>query len=225
MSRQGVVLFVVAAFAGQAWAACPSNPKDLFESNPALAVVYECGGDAESKLCDQPIRPSCKRVSVDHGLKLLNSVKGSTPQKKVLAAYMAAMHLADPALVRSQLTIQTGKYAQVTASLQALTSKCMTAIVQAAYKLHVVFPDYNFVINSQIQNCQNLRDGIKHMLADRKRVRRNLDRFHTPLHSVYLSNHSGFNRTELGKMGLHINVDQAGEIRRLLIDPLKVSQI
>lgn len=123
-----------------------------------------------------------------------------------------------PVIDNPVFSIQTGKYAQITASRQALNSKCMTTIVQAAYKLHAAFPDYNFVIDSHIHNCQNLSDGIKHLLADVSRVKRNLDRFHTPLHSVFLSNRSGFNNQDLGKMGLYINVDRDGEIARVLIN-------
>ena len=225
MGCQNVIVFLVATFGVAAGAVCPTDPAELFRTNPGLSVVYECGGESESRLCDEPDAPQCRRVPIASGLKLLNSIQSGLPQKKVLAAYLAAMNFSEPVHVRSLLSIQTGKYAQVNASRQALNAKCMTAIVQAAYKLHVVFPDYNFVVDSHIQNCENLKEGIKRLLADRTKVRRNLNQFHSPLHSVYLSNRTGFNQNELGKMGLYINVDQAGEIQRLLIDPLKISQI
>lgn len=123
-----------------------------------------------------------------------------------------------PIVEGGRLSVQTGRYGQVVLGKKALNGRCMSQIVKAAYTLHRHFPDYNFVIESHIQHCQNLQDGVRRLIAEKEVVKKNLKSFHSPLHSVFLTNRSRFNHYVLGEMGLHINVNQKDEIKRRLID-------
>ena len=213
---------------------CFQDPEQLFKTQSQIEIVYECGQAGESQLCKSAINDDCRKIRVQDGIERLSSsryilgnkstsaaqglIKNQSPRKQLLAAYLSAMDYSEGIIIDPLLSIQTGQYPQVMVSPQALNSKCMATIVQAAYKLHTYFSNYSFVIDSHIQNCNNLRDGIKQIVAERERVKKNLDKFNSPLHSVFLSNQSRFVSRELGKMGLHINVDRSGEMRKRLID-------
>ncbi|MGE0762478.1 MAG: hypothetical protein AB7N80_04295 [Bdellovibrionales bacterium] len=233
-SLGAILLILFAKGAVAADGVCFADPEQLFKSQPKIAVVYECSSKTESKLCTSDVGSDCQRVHVEAGLERLNSsryilgnknsvaaqnlIKSQSPRKQVLGAYLSAMDYSEGIIVDPLLSIQTGPYPQVMVSPQALNSKCMTAIVQAAYKLHTFFQNYSFVVDSHIQSCQNLKDGIRQLIAQREKVQGNLNQFHSPLHSVFLTNRTRFVNKEIGQMGLHINVDREGEIRRRLID-------
>lgn len=222
-----VILWVMGETVG---ASCPDRPMDLFLQNPHIQTAYECGRAGEAKLCSEPTLKTCRPIQLKTAIARLDDPGGSgrplseewrrnlSPEKKVAAVYLSAVHFPAGIFESRELVVQTGPYGQLKVSSLALNSRCMATIVQAAYKLHSFFPNYNFVIDSQIHNCHNLRDGIKQLVAQRQLVKRNLDQFHSPLHSIFLTNRSGYEARQMGRMGLHVNVDQPSEIRRRLID-------
>lgn len=50
--------------------------------------------------------------------------------------------------------------------VEALNSRCMTAIVQSAYRNQMVFAAEGIVLASHIQNCENLRAGFRRLIAE-----------------------------------------------------------
>lgn len=212
---------------------CTTEAEAFFKQNPQAKKIFICGPVTAEKFCLTKTDNSCLELDVPSTMKTVNSAQkwvdpgnkkmartfrdDSGPRKKVLATYLARMKFNKSIFIRPTLSIQTGRYPLVSVSKQALNTKCMTAIVQAAYRLNSTFPDYNFVVDSHIHNCHNLREGIKELLVHQNRVRSNLKKFHSPLHSIYLTNETKYVSQELGKMGLYVNVDMDGEIRRRLI--------
>jgi hypothetical protein len=143
--------------------------------------------------------------------------KTKNANKAVIATYLALLGWKSTILFRDKFSIQTGPYPQLSLGPAALNTRCLITILSAAYRLHRVFHDYSFVVDSHIQNCQNLREGMRQIVADASRVKTNLASFDSPLHSVFFTNQTRFNHYVLGKMGLHINVNRNDEVRRRLI--------
>lgn len=213
---------------------CSSNPETLFAKALLNSDIYLCESETESEICTSNEKAQCRKVDLMSGFRLLSSsekvlsstqtpsaqrfLKSQSPKKMFLASYLSSMNFRGNYLIDQKLSLQVGRYPLASVSLEALNSKCMATIVQTAYKLHKYFPDYNFVVDSTIQNCENLNAGIRRLVAERDRVKRNLNQFHSPLHSVYLTSRTMFVQKELGSLGLHINVNRSGEIERRLIN-------
>lgn len=226
-----LLILLFASVSSGAVETCNNDPERFLSLNSRAEHFYICDTKVGEEYCESPKSSQCEAVHFAETLDALNSRKNyfgpaqsvqnfaesRSIKKRVLASFLAAMNFSRRITIQPTLEIQTGKYSNVGASLEALNSRCMATIVQAAYKLHNRFPNYTFVIDSHIQNCNNLRDGVKRLIANQGLVEKNLSRIMNPLNSVFLTHQTKFVRGELGKMGLHINVDQDGEIERRLI--------
>ena len=117
--------------------------------------------------------------------------------------------------------VQTGSHKKYGHSTQR--PACFEAILESAGILQLSFPKYNFVIDSSIKNCGQLVEDVYKLSQNRKLVQRNLDSFHSPLHSIYLTNQTKFNHYLMGHMGLYVNVNKSGEMSRRILE-LKIGK-
>lgn len=216
---------------------CTSSPTDFFRTNRNLTAIFICQSSDQFELCsarDANRNKDCEEIRLNEAMQNLGNrakILGSTSDaasraflkdqsipKRVFASFWSLLKVKAQFFVKPNLEIQTGPYPQVSTSLEALNSKCMATIVQSAYRLHREFPNYTFVVNSHIQNCENLKEGVKQLIAEKSRVMKNVDHFNSPLHSIYLTNTTKFIDNEIGKMGLYVDVNRPREIQRRLID-------
>lgn len=111
--------------------------------------------------------------------------------------------------------LQVGPYQRL--ELSRRPPKCLREILQVAEILKAEFPEFTFSVDGKIKNCKNLKNGVAQMLEHKDAVSRNILKFHSPLHTIYLTNKTKFNHRLLGHMGLYINIEREDEIKRRLI--------
>ncbi|MCB0408136.1 MAG: hypothetical protein KDD34_08035 [Bdellovibrionales bacterium] len=177
----------------------------------------------------------CKKVDMDDAEKLLKSKVGkdsgyagrkvlrfltrnSSKNKQSLLAYLALMDWDKKIQVKSEFLIQTGPYGKLQITDNPLNVRCLNEIMHSAYLLETHFPNVSFQIDGNINNCSSLNRGVEEMIKNKSRVAQNINKFNSPMHTVFLTTQTKFNHFLLGKMGLYINVNRSNEITHRLIE-------
>lgn len=136
-------------------------------------------------------------------------------QRGALATYLSVLNWTGPIRMKKNLRFQTGPYE--TLELGSTGPSCLPEILEAARILETHFARYSFSIDGRIKNCRSLKRGVNALLLAKNKVQQRLNKFFSPLHTVYLTVESKFNHQELGAIGLYINVDKPNEIQRQLL--------
>lgn len=162
-----------------------------------------------SKLKNQPGYANRK------ALRFLKRTSGKA--KGVLLGYMDLMKWDKKVRVKTHFLVQTGPYGKVHITDKPTSVRCLTEIMHSAYLLETHFSEYSFQIDGDIRSCRNLKSGVEDLVNNKHRVKKNIAKFHSPMHTVYLTTQTKFNHFLVGKMGLYINVNRSNEIPKRLI--------
>jgi hypothetical protein len=153
------------------------------------------------------------------GRKAMRSLQRQDhPKKRALLAFIDLTEWRKPIRVKSEMVIQTGPYGKLELSDKPLDVKCLSEIMQAAYLLETHFSNVTFQIDGDIKECKNLKSGVEDLVKNKSRVKTNIAKFHSPMHTIYLTTQTKFNHFLIGKMGLYINVNRSNEIPHRLIE-------
>lgn len=200
------------------------------DSNPALAwsqakrQIFRCGLNDESPLfCgSSDENPNCEKLDISGQMKKVKkALNGSNSalnenQIRIVATFLELMDW-DKQIVRGKdrFYLQTGPYRQL--QLGAKSTPCVFEIMQTAQLLQENFSEFSFYLDGRIRSCEHLRQGMKEILAAKDKVKKNISRFHTPMHTIYFTNQTKFNHDDVGHMGLYINIEKENEIQKRLI--------
>jgi hypothetical protein len=188
------VHFVVLVAMSTIW-----TPAALTEESPLLGQIRQVKGYAARKL-------------------LRSFHTAASNQRELMLDFYRRTGAGSKVLVRAPLRFQTGPYKRMFLTDSLFRTKCLKELVWSAEQLQSHFPQFSFQVDGRIQNCRNLEKGVQKIIANKSRVKSNVSRFHTPMHTIYLTNRTKFNHHQVGKMGLYVNVNKAREIQRRLID-------
>jgi hypothetical protein len=220
--------------ANGAWASgtCSSSIKKM----PLNGNVYACDADAEAmEFCSYKRASGCKKVDFSSaedrlrdqisshsgyaGRKVLRSLqRQDNTKKRALLAFIDLVDWRKNIRVKSDFVIQTGPYGKLQLSEKIFDVRCLSEIMQAAYLLETHFPKISFEIDGGIKECKNLNSGVAQLIENKSRVKQNIAKFHSPMHTVFLTTQTKFNNFLMGKMGLYVNVNRSGEIPNRLIE-------
>lgn len=143
--------------------------------------------------------------------------RASEKNKGVLLGYLDLMKWNKKIRVKTDFLVQTGPYGKIHITDKPTSVRCLREIMHSAYLLETHFPEYSFQIDGDIRSCRNLKSGVEDLVNSKSRVKRNIAKFHSPMHTVYLTTQTKFNHFLVGKMGLYINVNRSNEIPKRLI--------
>lgn len=144
--------------------------------------------------------------------------RASEKNKGVLLGYLDLMKWRKKIRVKTDFLVQTGPYGKIHITDKPTSVRCLKEIMHSAYLLETHFPEYSFQIDGDIKSCSNLKAGIVDLVTNKRRVKKNIAKFHSPMHTVYLTTQTKFNHFVVGKMGLYINVNRSNEIPKRLIN-------
>lgn len=227
-------LCIFALFGGvhSAWASCSNSVGKMQKSSNS---VYACNVASDSmKFCSSS-QSGCYKMDFENGEQILKSQlkkqsgyanrkalrflkRGTDTNKSVLLGYLDLMKWNKKIRVKSHFLVQTGPYGKIHITDRPTSVKCLSEIMHSAYLLEAHFPNISFQIDGNIKKCSNLKSGVLELVNSKGRVKSNIAKFYSPMHTVYLTTETKFNHFVVGKMGLYINVNRSNEIPSRLIE-------
>lgn len=216
------------------------NPKKVrgLSTQDLNKVAYLCNSTTSTSYCTEK-KPDqlCFKVSTEDDIKAWVKKDDQNPVFKklkkdnghrslLLASYTDRVKFKKPLRLEKTAKIRTGKYSGISLGKNSLFPTCFEEMLFTAQQLQTELSQFNFEIDGRIQSCKALRDAAHLIITNKDKIKKNLNRIHSPLHTIYLTTVTKFNESDLGKMGLYVNVGRKNEIRNRLIDfKIKSNQI
>ncbi|NQZ00104.1 MAG: hypothetical protein HRT45_05475 [Bdellovibrionales bacterium] len=185
----------------------------------ATSVAMSTAWTPLASASESPLLGKIRQVRGYAARKLLRSFHtAQTSKKEMVLDFYRRSGKGSKISVKAPLRFQTGPYKRLFLTDTLFRTKCLKELVWSAEQLNSHFPEFSFQLDGRIQNCKNLEKGVQRIIANKSKVRANVSRFHTPMHTIYLTNRTKFNHHQVGKMGLYVNVNKSREIQRRLVD-------